>query len=546
MSSKKVKYDVTAPEWVDPINHRRYEREGREGFARAAERHDEVADGLHLMKMKTRDSAEAHTRRARDLILKHGGGTMPPKDYSQYVAEERAAQATYAACDDMEAREKSYRKIAKAQARVSNEPGPYQDESSPHSWVADIIASREPDYAAPSQSRTAGASDMSPQAVLRRLDQHGQDISQALKRENRYGREARAILRESVRCESVHDHEKRSKAAVESAREFTPPRREARAFGTDGGISATSPGEAASFVPPAILLKSWATYRTAYASFANQCKAEPMPDYGLNLYVPHVTGSMEVSSQTENASVAEKAPTAGLIKGAVVTKAGQVSVSYQFLDRAGPGIAGDRVLLEQLNMEIQTAIDQYAVSQSLIGAQEVIDSTSTFSFSEKEGVGGFLGELRKAKNAIATVAGTRLVPTHLFAPSKFVHYIEAFATSTGGPVWTPELDDNRLAIRSEGDAYGEGYSGYILSQLAVFADDNLGKLGTTANYNLVVARPDTVLVFRSAPVFYTFRETGGTTLDATLGARVYTATIPRWPEGVALLSGAFYGESKFA
>jgi hypothetical protein len=387
---------------------------------------------------------------------------------------------------------------------------------------------------------------MSPAAVLKRLDMHGRDIADALKKGNHYGREARAMLNESVRCEDAHDHEKRAKAMVESAREFTPPRREARAFGASSGISASSPGEAASFVPPAILLKSWATYRTAYASFANQAKQEPMPEYGLNLYVPHVTGSMEVSSQPEGSSVAEKAPTAGLIKGAVVNKSGQIEVSYQFLDRVGPGVSGDRVLLEQLNMEIQTAIDQYAVSQALIGAQEITDSTATFTFSEKEGVGGFLGELRKAKNAIATTAGTRLVPTHLFAPSKVVHYVEAFATSTGGPVWTPELDDNRLAIRSEGDPHGEGYSGYILSQLAVFADDNLGKQGTTTNYNSVVARPDTILVFRSAPVFYVYRETYGNTMDAALGARVYTATVPRWPEGVAVLNGAFYKESTFA
>jgi hypothetical protein len=244
--------------------------------------------------------------------------------------------------------------------------------------------------------------------------------------------------------------------------------------------------------------------------------------------------------------VAEKAPSASIIKGAVVNKAGQVSVSYQFLDRAGPGVSGDKVLLEQLNMEIQTAIDQYAVSQSLIGAQEVTNSTSTFTFSEKEGVGGALGEFRKAKNAISTTAGTRQVPTHLFAPSKVVHFLEAFATSTGGPVWVPELDANRVPIRSEGDAYGEGYTGYVLSQLAVFADDNLGKQGTTTNYNLVVARPETVLVFRSAPVFYTFRETGGSTMDATLGARVYTATVPRWPESIAVLNGAFWKESTFA
>jgi hypothetical protein len=544
MSSKKVKYDVTAPEWVDPINHRRFEREGREGFARAAERHDEVASGLHLVRMKTLDSAEAHMRRARDLVIEHNGGTMPPADYSRYVAESRAAEASFAAVDALEKRERRYKKIAKRQARVSHEPGPYL-KGSPHSWVADVIASREPELA-PSQSRTAGASDMSHAAVLKRLDMHGQDIAAALDKGNRYGREARAMLNESVRCEDAHDHEKRSKVAIQSAKEFRPPRREARSFGTSGGITAAAVSEASVFVPPAFLLKSWATYRTAYASFANQCKAEPMPDYGLNLYVPHVTGSMEVTSQTENASVAEKAPTTGLIKGAVVNKAGQLEVSQQFLDRAGPGISGDKFLFEQLNVQVQTAIDEYAISQSLTAAQEILDATATFTFSEKEGVGGFLGELRKAKNAIATTAGTRLVPTHLFAPSKFVHYIEAFATSTGGPVWTPELDDNRLAIRSEGDPYGEGYTGYILSQLAVFADDNLPHQGTTTNYELLVARPDTILVFRSAPVFYVWEATFAGTLDAALGARVYTATIPRWPEGIAVLTGAFYKESTFA
>jgi hypothetical protein len=544
MASRKLKIKQVKPDYVPEERHRQWEQNNREAFANASRRHDHIAGDLGLIRMKTKESAEAHARRAAQLVIDHGGGIMPPQDYTRYVGESRAAEASFAAVNALEKRERRYRKISKRQARVSYEPGPYQKGSS-NSWVADVIASREPELA-PSQSRTAGASDMSHAAVLKRLDMHGQDIAAALKRDNRYGREARAMLNESVRCEDAHDHEKRSKAAVESAREFQPPRREARSFGTSGGITAAAVSEASVFVPPAFLLKSWATYRTAYASFANQCKAEPMPDYGLNLYVPHVTGSMEVTSQSENASVAEKAPTTGLIKGAVVNKAGQLEVSQQYLDRAGPGISGDRFLFEQLNVQVQTAIDEYAISQSLTAAQEILDATATFTFSEKEGVGGFLGELRKAKNAIATTAGTRLVPTHLFAPSKFVHYIEAFATSTGGPVWTPELDDNRLAIRSEGDPYGEGYTGYILSQLAVFADDNLPHQGTTTNYELLVARPDTVLVFRSAPVFYCWEATFAGTLDAALGARVYTATIPRWPESIAVLTGAFYKESTFA
>ena len=86
---------------------------------------------------------------------------------------------------------------------------------------------------------------------------------------------------------------------------------ELRAFGTDGGASVTSPAEAASFVPPAILLKAWAAHRTRFASFAGQCRAEDLPTWGMTVYVPHVTGGMEVTPQPENA-VGEKTPTAGL------------------------------------------------------------------------------------------------------------------------------------------------------------------------------------------------------------------------------------------
>jgi hypothetical protein len=351
------------------------------------------------------------------------------------------------------------------------------------------------------------------------------------------GKRAWAIIHEHERVEDERQHK----------RKVSEQRKEMRAFGTDGGSSATSPGEAASFIPPAVLLKAYAGYRTAYSSFAGQCKAEDLPEFGLNVYVPHVTGAMEVTSQTEGSSVAEKAPTAGLIKSAVVNKAGQVEVSQQFLDHVGPGIAGDQVLFTQLKLEVDTQVDTYALSQALTESQAVLNSTASFTFGESAGgVGGFLNDIRKGKNLVATIAGTRLKATHLFAPSKFTNYIEAWGTTIGGPVWSPTLDDNRLPIRSEGDIYGEGYSGYVLSQLAVFSNDNLPNYGTTSDYEVTIAAPSTVLLFRSPPVFYCYPETHADTLDAVLGARVYTACVPRWPEGVAVLTGAMYKASLFS
>ncbi|MGO8906622.1 MAG: hypothetical protein ACLQMH_13505 [Solirubrobacteraceae bacterium] len=448
------------------------------------------------------------------------------KGTAALLAEDKAAKR---------ARKLAERERRAASAYVVEEPGPYQA-GSPHSWVRDVLAFRGQEV-----KSTAG-SLMTPEAVRERLSHHGEDVQAAIRKGSKYGERAAAIIHENLRCEDEEQHRRK---ASQWRRE------ELRAFGTDGGISATSPGEAASFVPPAILLKAWAGYRTPYASFAGQCKAEDLPEWGLNVYTAHMTGAMEVTSQTENSAVAEKAPTAGLIKGKVVNKAGQIEVSQQYLDRVGPGVSGDQVLFAQLKMQIDTEVDSYALSQALsTEAQTVTNSAASFVFGETSGSAGigsgFTNDVRKGKNLVATTAGTRLKASHLFAPSKFVNFIEAWGTTIGGLVYSPTLDDNRLPIRSEGDPQGEGYSGYVLSQLAIFSDDNLPKYGTTSDYELVIADPATVLLFRSPPVFYCYPETYSTTLDAALGARVYTACVPRWPEGVAVLTGAMYKESLFA
>jgi hypothetical protein len=536
--------------WQESDHDRQQRREGerRGSFADASRKHEDFAADLAVIRRRTKDSAEAHIRRAADVAVDLAGGEMPEAAYQaakqRYAGEVGAAAREFAAVDDLKRREREYRKLAKWQARVSHEPGPYE-EGSPHSWVRDVLAFRE----APTGfvvDRSGPRSDMSHDAVLRRLDCHQLDIRRALEKQDKYGREIEAMLRESERCADKHANETRGKAAIEAALERRPSRPERRAFGTDKGSEAAAPGEAAAFVSPQILLASFAANRTPYASFAGQAKQEVLPSYGLNVYAPHMTGAAEVTSQTENAAVAEKAPVAGLIKAAVVNKAGQIEVSQQYLDRAGPGISGDKFLFEQVKVQIDTAVDEYAVNQALAAAQEVTNNTATFALTEKEGVGGFLGEVRKGKNLVATTAGTRIKATHLFGPSKLINWIEAWGMSTTGPVWGPQLDDDRRAIRSEGDAYGEGYSGYLLSGLAVFSDDNLPKQGTTSNYQIVIAKPETVLLFRSAPVFYCYPQTYANTLDAALGARVYTACMPRWPEGLALLNGAFYAESKFA
>lgn len=99
------------------------------------------------------------------------------------------------------------------------------------------------------------------------------------------------------------------------------------------------------------------------------------------------------------------------------------------------------------------------MTQALASASTVLNNGS-FALATASGVGGFLGDVKKAKKALTDTAGVRLRATHSFASSDFVDYVSSYADAQSRPVFSPEFDDNRLPIRSAGDPDAEGYSGY--------------------------------------------------------------------------------------
>lgn len=511
------------------------ERDAREAIGRPV---PPLFDDDPSVRLSTIDTIRRKLRRTAEGALENAASITRGFEETRLSKDDYAAfqrQVNFALSDL--AADEQFRKAAKRERRAAaavqvREPEVY-GKGSPHSWIRDVLVAQDANLAESLLANVRrGDSDLSSEAVQQRLGRHAAEVRHAVQTRNKYGRRIIAQCRERSRGEDE----------VQNRRRFEE---ELRALTTGGGATATASSEAAAFVAPAILLDCFASFRSPFASFASQCEQQPLPDYGMNVYIAHLTGGGEVTTQTEGSAVAEKVPTTGLLKSAIVNKAGQVEVTNQFLDRVGPGIGGDELIFKQLAEQVRSEIDSYALSQVLAGAAEVTNSGS-FEFSQTSGVGGFVGDIRKAKNKLATTAGTRIMGTHLFAPSQLINYCEAYATSTGGPVFSPELDDNRLPIRSEGDPRGEGYTGYVLSQLAVFTDDNLPEYGTTSNYQVVVARPDTVVVFKSTPIFYLFPQTLAGSLEALIGVRQYTATIPRWPEGVCTITGAAYAASHFA
>jgi hypothetical protein len=474
-------------------------------------------------------------------VAKHDGGVMPPEDYSRYVAESRAAEASFAAVDALEKRERRYKKIAKGQARVSHEPPAYAPDS-PHSWFRDTVAAQEPEFA-PAQTRTAGTSDMSRKAVLRRLDMHQTDIRAALRKGNKYGKRIEQILSERERTEDPSLHEKRRKEAIASAKEVrTTP------LGTDGGISATAPGEASAFVSPAFVLEAYARYRGVGRPFASQCKQMPIPQYGMHVYVPYFSSASSVTEQTENAAVSESAPSTALESDTVKTITGQIIISQQLHDRGfyGGGTM-DAVIAEQLKEQVDQKVNEHVVAQAITGGKS-ISGASSANYEE------FYKDLTSGREELADQAGTRLRATHFFSSTDFFGWFSKLVDTTNKrPLILPEQGLSGYPSSDAANTFdGEGAPRFAKYQQTVLpgglvwiTDDSLPLVGTTTKINLLVSAPAvSIVVFESPqPIITVVPQQYANVLETIVNCRVYSAAVTRHASGTAVIQGSAWVNS---
>lgn len=309
---------------------------------------------------------------------------------------------------------------------------------------------------------------------------------------------------------------------------------------TGGGATASAAGGgAAAFVSPVIFINEYAPYREAGRAFINQLHQQPLPDYGMELYLPYVSGPAAVGAQTEGSSVTETDPTMGFLSGAVGTEAGQVTVSQQSLDRTGPGFEFDRLIFDQLARDYDPKLDAFALTQVLAVATSQ-PYTGTFALTVASGVGGFLGMVSGAISTINTAAGTFLNPTHVFVlPSRW-QYIAAYADGQGRQVIVPEKYG---PFNASGTADGvgspviEGYTGYSLAGLPVFKDNNIPLLGTTSTDQAIVGDLSEVYWFEGAPVDRVLPQTLGGNLQVIIQRYGYRGMIVRYPAGVVSING---------
>jgi hypothetical protein len=472
------------------------------------------SDKVNFIRSREAIGAQGQLNRLSDIAVDAEGRAMTDAEFREYQTRKTRLLKSFE-------EDKRWSKIeSDFDARVTREPGPY-DAGSPHSAIRDFFAAQSTNPLDP------GATE-----ARARQTQHLQDVQRAFQKRTDYGRHLERVSAERHRHEDPRLHEQRA-------------RDEVRSLTTGGGATAASTSGASVFVSPAILVDAWSQYRSPYAAFCGQCnQTVNLPTYGLEAYVPVVTGTTVVATQTEGSGVSEGDPVTNFAVGAIVNKAGQITVTQQTLDRVGPGIAGDALLFAQLKNQLAAQVDLYAIQQALAGAQAVTNA-GTFAMTTASSVGGLAKDIKSAKNLLHDTAGVRLRASHLFAVGDFCDYVTAYADAQGRPMFSPTWEDSSGPISAAGDPQGQGYTGFNLFGVALFADDNIPASGS--NVQLIVTRPREILLLQGDPVVYVCPAGSvANNLEAVLGVRQYVTAIARYPSGVSVISGAAYTATTFA
>ena len=484
------------------------------------------ASTSEVIRDRIKDARDGAVDNAIQRLAAGDGGYMAEADWTAFLKTTRSL----ANLDQLHESLGQVQQRYATSAQVLREPGPYEQDS-PNSWVMDSLA-------------VAGRDSNDPAAEAR-LCRHSQDVVREIRVASAYGQTAEKMILGLYRSIDSHDDERRA-------------REELRTLTAGGGMTAAAASGGAAFVQPAFLMSQWAAYRSPYRAFADQCQPVTLPSYGLNLYLPVFATGTSVTTESEGNATADNDPSAVLAASPIVEKTGQVTLTQQFWDRIGVGIAADVLLFAQLKEQMDAQVDNFAVTQAIAASQTVLN-TGTFALATASGEGGFLKDLKAAKSKMTDTSGVRLRATHLFAASDFADYLAALANADGLPIFQPTLNVDGLDPHAQGDPMAEGFTGYTIAGLAMYADDNIPTSGS--NLQLVVARPSTVLLAEGAPMPFMFSEGAGSLtsgggswsvtnpgglLERVVGIKQYVACIARFPSGVSTISGAAYSSTTFA
>ena len=256
----------------------------------------------------------------------------------------------------------------------------------------------------------------------------------------------------------------------------------------------------------------------------------------MTIYLPAVNSPAGVSAQAgENQGITESDPNAGYLSTSLTTNAGQVTVSQQLLDRAGPDFQFDVMVFDQLTRAYNSTLDSYVLTQALANAGSVTYSSGGTYLTS---VGALYPSIGKAKASTVDAAGVVLPATHIFAQPINWEWYASQADSAGRLLIVPNANGpfNAVAGGSNAPAIAEGDTGYRMHGLPVFEDGNIPATGGTNQ--IVVAHMPEVWFWEGDLVTRTVPQTVAQNLSVLLQVYAYVGCIVRYPKAVVTINGS--------
>jgi hypothetical protein len=241
-----------------------------------------IVDGLRQESGEDREPDEKETARCEELRTEIDSIDKESKSVRKEMKTLRKR------IKEEESRAKDRERIAEARERISSidsiadvtvtqgdRPiyGVAPDgERSPHSFYMDL--------ALRAKTRWEGTND---HGANKRLNEWSHQVEKEYAHGTAFGRAALPQIRETYRGEDAVGTRERIEEFRERGRLGIDQKSELRATatGTDGGASATAPGEGSAFVTPVFEVAKYAPWREFGRSFADACAKEQLPPYGM-------------------------------------------------------------------------------------------------------------------------------------------------------------------------------------------------------------------------------------------------------------------------
>ena len=385
-----------------------------------------------------------------------------------------------------------------------------------HSFYADLVRVQNPSFGGDTEA-----------ANLRMLE-HAKEVAGEMRDSNsKYGQ----FAARSVRSLNRSDDRVGVEDSVQRAMHFGE--QELRAGMSTGSTSGGS------FVTPQYFVSEYAPYRMFNRVFADAANKMPLPDYGMTIYLPSVNTPAAVAAQAgENQGITEQDPNAGYLSTGLTTNAGQVTVSQQLLDRAGPDFQFDVMVFDQLRRAYDSTLDTYVLTQALANAGTSATQSTAGWQSSGSSAGYLYSKLGQAKALCVDAAGVVLPATHAFFQPINWEWYASQVDVEGRLQITPNAHGpyNAIGAGSDGTPIADGDTGYVVNGLHVMEDGNIPATGGTNQ--VVVAHMPEVWFWEGDLVTRTVPQTAAQNLSVLLQAYAYVGAIVRYPKAVQSIAGA--------